>query len=61
VSYHTCELSHEDIESMTDLNRGIMKFSGADSTPVVAVSGLIILGAIAFLVFWALQTAYALA
>ncbi len=45
---------------MTDLNRGIMKFSGADSMPVVAISGLIILGSIAFLVLWALRTAYAL-
>jgi hypothetical protein len=46
---------------MTDLNRGIMKFSGADSTPAVAISGLLILGSIAFLVLWALQSAYALA
>jgi len=46
---------------MTDLNRGIMKFSGADSTPVVAISGLIILGAIVLLILWALQSAYAIA
>jgi hypothetical protein len=44
---------------MTDLNRGIMKFSGADSLPIVALSGLLILGAIAFLIVWALQSAYA--
>ncbi|MBW4466385.1 MAG: hypothetical protein KME07_13255 [Pegethrix bostrychoides GSE-TBD4-15B] len=46
---------------MTDLNRGIMKFSGADKTPVVAISGLIILGSIVALVLWAIQTAYAVA
>jgi len=45
---------------MTDLNRGIMKFSGADSTPIVAISGLIILGSIALLILWALNSAYAL-
>ncbi|HEY9697355.1 MAG TPA: hypothetical protein V6D10_08835 [Trichocoleus sp.] len=45
---------------MTDQNRGIMKFKGADSPPAVALSGLLILGAIAFLILWALQSAYAL-
>lgn len=45
---------------MTDLNRGIMKFSQADSTPVVMISGLLILGAITFLILWALQSAYAI-
>lgn len=45
---------------MTDMNRGIMKFKGADSMPAVALSGLLILGAIAFLIVWALQSAYAL-
>lgn len=45
---------------MTDLNRGIMKFKGADSFPSVVISGLLILGAIAFLILWALQSAYAL-
>lgn len=44
---------------MTDLNRGIMKFSDADSLPIVAISGLLILGAIAALIVWALQSAYA--
>jgi hypothetical protein len=54
-------LLREDIEPMTDLNRGIMKFSGADSLPIVALSGLLILGAIAGLILWALQSAYAIA
>jgi hypothetical protein len=43
---------------MTDLDRGIMKFKGADSTPAVALSALIILGAIAVLIIWAVQSAY---
>ncbi|WAL62561.1 hypothetical protein [Thermocoleostomius sinensis] len=44
---------------MTDMNRGIMKFKGADSTFAVTLSALLILGSIAFLVVWALQSAYA--
>ncbi|PSB22415.1 hypothetical protein C7B76_04260 [filamentous cyanobacterium CCP2] len=47
------------IDPMTDMNRGIMKFKGADSTPAVALSGLLIIGAIVFLILWALQSAYA--
>lgn len=43
---------------MTEMNRGIMKFKGADSTPAVAVSAVLILGAIACLILWALQSAY---
>ncbi|NJO39936.1 MAG: hypothetical protein HC769_14585 [Cyanobacteria bacterium CRU_2_1] len=45
---------------MTDLDRGIMKFKGADSITAVVLSGVLILGAIAFLIIWALQSAYAL-
>jgi hypothetical protein len=45
---------------MTDLNRGIMKFRAADSLPIVALSGVLILGSIAFLIIWALQSAYAI-
>ena len=45
---------------MSDLNRGIMKFEGADKPIVVAVSALLILGSIAGLIFWALRSAYAL-
>lgn len=43
---------------MSDLNRGIMKFKGADSPVVVALSSVTILGAIAFLIWWGLQSAY---
>lgn len=43
---------------MSDLNRGIMKFEGADSPKVVAVSTVLLLGAIAALILWALQVAY---
>ncbi len=45
---------------MSDLDRGIMKFSGADKPVVVAISSVIILGAIATLIVWALQVAYAI-
>ncbi len=44
---------------MSDLNRGIMKFKGADKPIVVAVSAVIVLGSIAVLLWWALQSAYA--
>ncbi|WP_413160813.1 hypothetical protein ACL6C3_20080 [Capilliphycus salinus ALCB114379] len=43
---------------MSDLNRGIMKFKGADSPVVVLVSSIIVLGGVGFLIAWALQTAY---
>ncbi|MBD2089488.1 hypothetical protein H6F67_06430 [Microcoleus sp. FACHB-1515] len=46
---------------MTDLNRGIMKFRGADSGAAIVLSACFILGGIAFLIVWALQTAYPLA
>lgn len=45
---------------MTDLDRGIMKFKGADSWLAIALSTVLILGSIAFLILWALQSAYAL-
>ncbi|MBF2028011.1 MAG: hypothetical protein IGS48_14810 [Oscillatoriales cyanobacterium C42_A2020_001] len=45
---------------MSDLNRGIMKFDGADSPAAIAVSSLLVLGSIGFLVVWALRSAYAL-
>jgi hypothetical protein len=45
---------------MTDLNRGIMKFKGADSTMIVTFSSILVLGTIAALIFWALQSAYVL-
>ncbi|MBF2086766.1 hypothetical protein [Thermoleptolyngbya sp. C42_A2020_037] len=45
---------------MTDWNRGIMKFSGADSPIALTLSAVLILGSIAALILWALQSAYAL-
>jgi hypothetical protein len=45
---------------MSDLNRGIMKFDGADSPAAIAVSSVLILGAIAALIIWALSSAYAI-
>ena len=53
------QLCREKTDTMTDMNRGIMKFKGADSTPAVMLSALLILGSIAFLIVWALQSAYA--
>lgn len=43
---------------MSDLDRGIMKFKGADSPIAIAVSAVLVLGSIGFLLWWALQTAY---
>lgn len=45
---------------MSDLDRGIMQFKGADSWPAVTLSAILILGAIAALILWALQSAYAI-
>ncbi len=45
---------------MSDLNRGIMKFQGADSPKLVTISTVVLLGSIAGLIFWALTAAYAL-
>lgn len=44
---------------MSDLNRGIMKFKGADSPKIVAISTVLLLGSIAALIVWALKVAYA--
>ena len=44
---------------MSDLNRGIMKFKGADSPLAVTISSVLILGSIAILIVWAMKTAYA--
>ena len=43
---------------MSDLNRGIMKFKGADSPKAVIISTVLLLGSIAALIVWALQVAY---
>lgn len=45
---------------MSDLNRGIMKFKGADSPKAVAISAILVLGGIAVLIWWAFQSAYAM-
>ncbi|MGB7709033.1 MAG: hypothetical protein WBL95_05735 [Microcoleus sp.] len=45
---------------MSDLNRGIMKFKGADSPIAIAISAIVIAGGIGFLIWWALQSAYTL-
>ncbi len=43
---------------MSDLNRGIMKFAGADKPAIVAISSLLVLGSIIILIVWALKVAY---
>lgn len=43
---------------MSDLDRGIMKFKGADTPKAVTISTVLILGSIAALIIWALQAAY---
>jgi hypothetical protein len=43
---------------MSDLNRGIMKFEGADSPPAIALSAVVVLGSILVLIIWAMQSAY---
>lgn len=45
---------------MSDLNRGIMKFEGADKPAVVAVSAILIFGSIVVLILWAINSAYAI-
>ncbi len=45
---------------MSDLNRGIMKFDGADSPAAIALSAAVVLGAIAVLLVWAVRSAYLL-
>jgi hypothetical protein len=45
---------------MSDLNRGIMKFDGADSPAAIALSAVVVLGAIAVLLVWAVRSAYLL-
>jgi hypothetical protein len=47
-----------EVKSMSDLNRGIMKFEGADKPIIVTVSAVVILGSIGGLIIWALKVAY---
>jgi hypothetical protein len=45
---------------MSDLNRGIMKFTGADSPKLVTISTILLLGSIVALIIWSLNSAYVL-
>ncbi len=54
-----CFFNIKEVKIMSDLNRGIMKFDGADKPPIVAISSVIVLGSIIALIIWALRTAYA--
>ena len=44
---------------MSDLDRGIMKFKGADTPTAITISSVLVLGGITVLILWALKTAYA--
>jgi len=44
---------------MSDLDRGIMKFKGADTPTAIVISSTLVLGGITILVIWALRHAYA--
>jgi len=48
-------LTKENYKVMSDLNRGIMKFEGADTPKVVVTSTVLILGSIAALIFGRFQ------
>ncbi|CAN1209461.1 hypothetical protein TUMEXPCC7403_04505 [Tumidithrix helvetica PCC 7403] len=43
---------------MSDFNRGIMKFDGADSPVAIALSAVVVLSAIGVLLWWGFQSAY---
>jgi hypothetical protein len=43
---------------MSDLNRGIMKFEGADKPMAVIISSVLVLGTIIALIVWAIKVAY---
>ena len=43
---------------MSDLNRGIMKFEGADKPVVVGIFAFVVLSTVIFLIVWALKVAY---
>jgi hypothetical protein len=43
---------------MSDLNRGIMKFDGADKPVLVAISAVLVFGGITALILWAFKSAY---
>jgi hypothetical protein len=54
-------MPHHRKTTMSDLDRGIMKFKGADNPIVIAISAAVVLGTITALVVWALRTAYVVA
>jgi hypothetical protein len=48
------------MSNTSDLNRGIMKFDGADKPAMVAVSAILVFSAIVFLIVWSIGAAYAI-
>jgi hypothetical protein len=59
VSYFHDSSHDQEFMAMSDLDRGIMKFEGADKPVIVATSAIIVLGSITALIFWAVKVAYA--
>ncbi|XGV89449.1 MAG: hypothetical protein ACAF42_18225 [Limnothrix sp. BL-A-16] len=58
--FNLSQLFRNPHKIMSDLDRGIMKFKGADSPVAIALSATFILGGIVALIVWALQSAYSL-
>jgi hypothetical protein len=48
-----------NLVAMSDLDRGIMKFKGADTPMAIVISSTVVLGGIIVLVIWAMRHAYA--
>ncbi len=56
--YHSIEIFLPQV-TMSDLDRGIMKFKGADSPLAIVVSSTLVLGGITIMIIWAIRHAYA--
>jgi hypothetical protein len=57
--YPSIETLFYYLKTMSDLDRGIMKFKGADSPLAIVISSVLVLGGITILILWAMQHAYA--
>jgi hypothetical protein len=57
--YPSIETLFYYFKTMSDLDRGIMKFKGADSPLAIVISSVLVLGGITILILWAMQHAYA--
>ena len=57
-SCYIASVKNRSQSDMSDLDRGIMKFKGADSPTAIAISAALVLGGIGVLLWWALHAAY---